>query len=174
MHSRGISCIYRKGSMGFVDLYFNCLVSCIVLQFYYRHCNFKIIYNQLWNCVHKIGNVLRQPYFNPYNISCFKAFLQKGDGFGNKVGHVEKLSCHIVFLVDITTSLISTVQVLSWDIPLFERHFIRASIEAWNNVTLCQILASSWNATLWYRNCHVTWCITGDRVWLNVGQLMVK
>ncbi len=27
-----------------------------LLQFYYRQCYFNIIYNQLWNCVHNIGN----------------------------------------------------------------------------------------------------------------------
>ncbi len=30
VHSGVISCIYRKGSMGFVYLYFNCLGSCMV------------------------------------------------------------------------------------------------------------------------------------------------
>ncbi len=30
VHSGGISCIYRKGSMGLVDLYFNSLRSCMV------------------------------------------------------------------------------------------------------------------------------------------------
>ncbi len=30
VHGGGISCIYRKGSMGFVDLYFNLLGSCMV------------------------------------------------------------------------------------------------------------------------------------------------
>ncbi len=36
-------------------------------------------------------------------------------------------------------SLISRVHVISWDIPLFEEHFMGASIEAGNDVTLCQI-----------------------------------
>ncbi len=40
-------------------------------------------------------------------------------------------------------SLISRVKVLFWDIPLFKEHFMGASIEAWNYVTLCPILASS-------------------------------
>ncbi len=62
-----------------------------LFQLYYRQCYFNIIYNQLRNCVHNIGNVLLlQTYFKPYNISCFKAFLQKCFGFGNKFGHVDK------------------------------------------------------------------------------------
>ncbi len=60
----------------------------------------------------------------------------------------------------------SRVQVLSWNIPLFEGNFMGESIEAWNDVTFCKILSSSWNAPFWCHNCNATWCITGDRVWL--------
>ncbi len=47
---------------------------------------------------------------------------------------------------------------------------MRASIEAWTDVSHCPIQASSWNATLWYSNYNATWCITGDRVWLIITQ----
>ncbi len=87
------------------------------------------------------------------------------------------LTIHLVMLTNIPVTLLllfkyinvlnqyRTCSCLGY-IPLFDGHFMRASIEAWNEVTLCQILATSLNTTLWYRNCNAAWCITGGTVWL--------
>ncbi len=56
--------------------------------------------------------------------------------------------------------------MLSWNIPYLSGTLWGESTKAWNDVISCQILTSSWNATLWYHNCHAPWCNTVHGIWL--------
>ncbi len=96
VHSCGISCIYRKGNMGFVDLCFNCLGSFMVS---WGLCHNSIIGNAILisftiSCA--IVFITLEMCYSERHISihiiylALKAILQKCVGLGNKFGHVDK------------------------------------------------------------------------------------
>ncbi len=70
------------------------------------------------------------------------------------------------------------LNVLLWkayfNLGIYPIFFMGASTGSWNDVTGCQILASSWNTTLWNSNCNTTWCNTGYKVWLIQYRVCIK
>ncbi len=86
VHSGGISCMYRQGSMD-LGLQMPGIMHDVIwplLQYYYKQCYLacNIRYES-------ILILLYQTYFNPHNIFCFNVCLQKCVAFGNKLHHVD-------------------------------------------------------------------------------------
>ncbi len=107
-----------------------------LVQYYYKQC--YLSYNISYEIV--LNVLLWQTYFNPHNIFPVMHACRIMLFCGNKCGHVDIYPCHFVFLTAILMSLINSVHVLSWNIPLFEGHFKGESTEAWNDVTDSHIL----------------------------------